>query len=70
MTKAAKPQIAPPAEPRRVRVNEPGPHISHKKFKGNRVSTTKYNLFTYLPKALYEQYRYDLEGRVPEQSWQ
>ena len=30
---------------------------AHKRFKGNYVSTTKYNLATYLPKALYEQFR-------------
>ncbi|KAK9864093.1 hypothetical protein WJX84_000818 [Apatococcus fuscideae] len=31
--------------------------IHHKEFKGNYVSTTKYNIITYLPKALFEQYR-------------
>lgn len=29
----------------------------HKHFKNNYVSTTKYNVATYLPKALYEQFR-------------
>ena len=28
-----------------------------KSFKGNYVSTTKYNIVTYFPKALFEQYR-------------
>ena len=31
--------------------------VHHKEFKGNYVSTTKYNIITYLPKALFEQYR-------------
>lgn len=58
MPNTTNPQIAPPPEPRRVCVNEPGAaHPFHKKFKGNRVSTTKYNLLTYFPKATYEQYR-------------
>lgn len=30
----------------------------HKSYSGNYVSTTKYNLLTFLPKALFEQYRW------------
>lgn len=28
-----------------------------KEYKGNAISTTKYNLLTFFPKALFEQYR-------------
>lgn len=62
MPTTTKTSIAPPVEPRCIVVNELGPHLAHKKFKGNRVSTTKYNLLTYLPKALYEQYRQAARG--------
>ena len=40
---------------RTIHINQNAPH---KGFKTNVTSTTKYNLFTYLPKALFEQYRY------------
>ncbi|KAG2453313.1 hypothetical protein HYH02_001537 [Chlamydomonas schloesseri] len=32
-------------------------HLLHKQYKGNATSTTKYNVWTFLPKALFEQYR-------------
>ena len=41
-------------EARMIHVNQ---NAVHKGFKDNRTSTTKYNLFTYFPKALFEQYR-------------
>lgn len=41
-------------EPRIIRVNKG--HV-HEHFKGNYTSTTKYNPATYLPKALFEQFR-------------
>jgi uncharacterized protein YvpB len=40
---------------REVRVNTADPH---KGYKGNYTSTTKYNLLTFFPKALFEQYRW------------
>lgn len=42
-------------EPRVITVNKG--HV-HEHFKGNYTSTTKYNLVTYFPKALFEQFRY------------
>lgn len=30
----------------------------HKNFPSNRITTTKYNVFTFLPKNLFEQFRY------------
>ena len=44
-----------PQGSRRIVVNQN--HL-HKGYKSNATSTTKYNLFTYFPKALFEQYRY------------
>ena len=44
----------PAGQPRSIRLNAGDPH---KLFKGNYVSTTKYNVVTYLPKALFEQFR-------------
>lgn len=41
-------------EPRIISVNKG--HV-HEHFKGNYTSTTKYNPATYLPKALFEQFR-------------
>jgi hypothetical protein len=40
---------------RTIHINQ---NFHHKGYKDNRTSTTKYNLFTYLPKSLFEQYRY------------
>jgi hypothetical protein len=48
--KPKKPQEAA----RTIHVNQ---NAAHKGFKGNGTSTTKYNLLTYFPKALFEQYR-------------
>lgn len=31
--------------------------LLHQHYKGNATSTTKYNVWTFLPKALFEQYR-------------
>ena len=31
--------------------------------RNNRTSTSKYNVITFLPKALFEQYRCDMQGR-------
>ena len=42
-------------EPRIITVNKS--HL-HEHYKGNYTSTTKYNPATYLPKALFEQFRY------------
>lgn len=39
---------------RTIHINQ---NFHHKGFKGNGTSTTKYNVFTYLPKSLFEQYR-------------
>jgi hypothetical protein len=33
------------------------PHGGQLKYRGNRTSTTKYTLLTFLPKSLFEQYR-------------
>ena len=44
----------PTNEPRIIGVNKG--HV-HERFKGNYTSTTKYNPATYLPKALFEQFR-------------
>jgi len=33
------------------------PHGRQPRYRGNRTSTTKYSLLTFLPKALFEQYR-------------
>ena len=41
-------------EPRVITVNK---GLVHQHFKGNYTSTTKYNLITYFPKALFEQFR-------------
>ncbi|BDA43575.1 Phospholipid-transporting ATPase 10 [Coccomyxa sp. Obi] len=50
-----KPHMKPPPnQPRVLSVNEAHKHAD---FKGNYVSTTKYNVFTYFPKALFEQFR-------------
>lgn len=46
----------PNHQPRVLSVNDG--HV-RKEFKGNFVSTTKYNIVTYLPKALFEQFRYE-----------
>lgn len=35
----------------------PGPAHSGPRYRGNRTSTTKYTLLSFLPKALFEQYR-------------
>ena len=42
------------AEKRVVHINT-GEHDKH--YAGNATSTTKYNVWTFLPKALFEQYR-------------
>ena len=52
MKKAAA--ALPNHQPRVLSVNSG--HV-HKDFKDNFVSTTKYNIATYLPKALFEQFR-------------
>ena len=39
---------------RRIRLNQT---VQPQKYKSSYVATTKYNLFTFLPKALYEQFR-------------
>ena len=51
-----KPRMKQPPshQPRVLSVNDG--HVG-KEFKGNYVSTTKYNLLTYFPKALFEQFR-------------
>ena len=49
-------------EPRIIKVN--GGHV-HEHFKGNYTSTTKYNPVTYLPKALFEQFRSVHNSRLP-----
>jgi hypothetical protein len=49
-------QPPPSHQPRVLSVNDDG-HV-HKDFKGNYVSTTKYNILTYFPKALFEQFRF------------
>ncbi len=40
---------------RTVEVNSPSPNPD---YANNETSTTKYNLLTFLPKALFEQYRF------------
>lgn len=51
-----KPHMKPPPnQPRVLSVNE---GHKHGDYKGNYVSTTKYNVFTYFPKALFEQFRW------------
>ena len=45
------------ATSRVLRLNEPPAPGARAPFAGNSVSTTKYNLATFLPKALFEQYR-------------
>ena len=39
---------------RTVRINQGNPHEG---YRNNETHTTKYNLLTFLPKALFEQYR-------------
>ena len=41
-------------EPRVITINKGHVHLN---YKGNYTSTTKYNVVTYLPKALFEQFR-------------
>jgi len=41
-------------EPRAITINKGHVHLN---YKGNYTSTTKYNVVTYLPKALFEQFR-------------
>lgn len=41
---------------RRVICNDPQANLQFK-YQGNSVSTTKFNLFTFLPKGLFEQFR-------------
>ena len=43
-------------EPRVITLNK---DHAHEHYKGNYTSTTKYNVVTYFPKALFEQFRYD-----------
>lgn len=50
-------KAVPDGQPRCIKVNE---GFKDEEFLGNYVSTTKYNLLTFLPKALFEQYRYIL----------
>ena len=50
-----KPHMKPPQhQPRVLSVND---GTLYKEYKGNYVSTTKYNIVTYFPKALFEQFR-------------
>lgn len=52
-----KPRIKAPAkihQPRVLFFNDAQPNPS---FQGNYVSTTKYTIITYFPKALFEQFR-------------
>ena len=48
---------------RRICVNQA---VQPYKYRNNYVATTKYNLLTFLPKALYEQFR--CETRLPASS--
>jgi hypothetical protein len=50
-----KPHMKPP--PNQPRVLSVNTGQKTKEDKGNYVSTTKYNVFTYFPKALFEQFR-------------
>ena len=53
-----KPRMRAPAkghQPRVLFFNDGQQHLA---FQGNYVSTTKYTVFTYFPKALFEQFRY------------
>ena len=45
------------AEPRTWQVHINGGAAQHKGYAGNEISTTKYNVLTFLPIALFEQYR-------------
>ena len=42
-------------------VDKPPNSVNHlsqgEKFKGNKISTAKYNLFTFIPRFLFEQFR-------------
>lgn len=51
-----KPHLKAPAQhqPRVLSVND---GQTYKDFKVNYVSTTKYNIVTYFPKSLFEQFR-------------
>lgn len=42
-----------PVGPRIIEINNPGAHVG---FKDNHISTTKYNIATFLPKFLFEQF--------------
>ena len=44
------------SEPRVITLNK---GHAHDHYKGNYTSTTKYNVVTYFPKALFEQFRCD-----------
>lgn len=50
-------------ERRVVHINTTEEHeLLHKHYQDNYVRTTKYNIFTFLPKALFEQYRWVAQG--------
>lgn len=51
-----------------VALNAPHDNL-HKEFPPNRISSTKYTFYTFLPKNLYEQFRYALLNG-PIISWQ
>ena len=52
-----KPRIKAPAKSHQPRVLFFNDGQTHAAFQGNYVSTTKYTVVTYLPKALFEQFR-------------
>ena len=54
-----KPRMRAPAKTHQPRVLFFNDGQQHLTFQGNYVSTTKYTIFTYFPKALFEQFRFD-----------
>ncbi|KAL2632432.1 hypothetical protein R1flu_017118 [Riccia fluitans] len=49
--------VGGPGFSRVVYCNDPEKHVPPHKYRSNYVSTTKYNLITFFPKALFEQFR-------------
>eukprot|EP00882_Tetradesmus_deserticola_P016654 GHRQ01017795.1.p2 GENE.GHRQ01017795.1~~GHRQ01017795.1.p2 ORF type:complete len:115 (-),score=17.65 GHRQ01017795.1:189-533(-) len=41
-------------------------HAAEKSYAGNRTTTTKYSLLTFIPKSLFEQYRWGQDPCTPQ----